>query len=298
MKLNSLHLFILVTGITFICVSGLSIAPQSANQETLSTEDKFHIGGSTTIAPIFKNLPPRFGHYSQTSSGDGVNKLLNQTWTLVGSSRALTPDDLYIAKNKNLVIRPYVIAYDAIVIICNPNLKKEIQGFSLENLRTLFFKSNAKSKYHIYSRPEESGTTETLKSILGIAKDQPLNKLSQTFESSEDIAAAVSKDPLGIGYVSFAFAGSNLYAAPISSSGRRYIDPNHKNIRDAVYPLSRNLYLIVTHPISNENLDLLHFLFSNAGQLLIEKSGFIGIRENNFRVPASNQPKSDIEARK
>ncbi|MGR5470832.1 PstS family phosphate ABC transporter substrate-binding protein, partial [Vibrio astriarenae] len=66
-----------------------------------------------------------------------------------------------------------------------------------------------------------------------------------------------------------------------AKSGTDYVNPTRKNIVSGKYPLSRYLYVYINkhpdYPLSPIESEFIRFIFSEQGQTLVAKDGYVPI---------------------
>ena len=84
-----------------------------------------------------------------------------------------------------------------------------------------------------------------------------------------------------IGYSGVGYKVSQVKLLPIAKSGDDYIEASQQNILSGKYPLSRYLYVYVNKhpfkPLSPIEREFVRFIFSQQGQELVEKEGYVPI---------------------
>lgn len=192
-----------------------------------------------------------------------------------------------------------VIGLDGIAVITNQN--NPIGGLSKQDLSTIFSGqaewggvpgATSKGKITIYRMGEKTGIYKMFKDLVMNGTDIK----GTSFEKSQEMVDAISKDPNGVGFVSYTFLSrsSGIKEVPISDAQNLpCITPNALTIASEKYPLCRRLYMYRPTSTSNPQVaSFARFVASNKGQKIVENSGFINLTVNTDKAPdiVSNDP--------
>jgi len=185
-----------------------------------------------------------------------------------------------------------VIGLDGIAVITNQN--NPLECLSKEGAEVIFGGkaewggvpgSSVKGAITIYRMGEKTG-------IYKMFKDLVMNGLDikgTSFEKSQEMVDAVSKDPNGIGFVSYTFLSKStgIKEVPISDAQNLpCITPNALTIASEKYPLCRRLYMYRPQSSSNPRATAFaRFVGSNQGQEIVENAGFINLTVNTDQAP-------------
>ena len=144
----------------------------------------------------------------------------------------------------------------------------------------------------LYRMGDKTGILKMFKDLVMQGKDVQ----GTPFDKSKEMAEAVTKDPHGIGFVSYTFLANNagIKEIPVGDTkGIPAITPNALTIASEKYPLCRRLFMY--RPTSSSNTTaagFTRFIESNAGQQIVQSVGFINLTINtdNPTQVASNDP--------
>jgi hypothetical protein len=98
---------------------------------------------------------------------------------------------------------------------------------------------------------------------------------------NEDMVVAVSGHQDYIGYVGLGYTeDSRIRVVPVQG-----VTPSVATVQDGTYPLSRVLHMITLKPSLDPDYtpriqDYINFMFSKAGQQIVENAGFVSIAPN------------------
>jgi len=205
------------------------------------------------------------------------------------ASRKITPGEAAELQSKGLGdltanVNERVLGLDGVAVIVND--ANPADTMTKDEVAAVFSGAATGREWHVYARDDKSGTYDTFKDrVLG---SRPLVGTAKRFEDSRVLAAAVSQDRNGIGFIGLPYAvGVKVLA--ISEKGTTPLVPNPMTIRTESYALSRRLYLYVPETAKPEARDFARFALSPAGQDIVEKNGFIG--QKIEIIPPSSDPK-------
>lgn len=102
--------------------------------------------GSTTLYQAMGRVVERFTAQhagidvltGKSSSSEGLSMLLHGTVDVATTSRPPTPQELARAQQQGLVLKPYQVGYDAIVVIVHPHRFASTSALSLAQVREIF----------------------------------------------------------------------------------------------------------------------------------------------------------------
>ena len=279
----------------------------------------FNYGGSASWAsirgqvdPVIQAILPEFKlRYLEhpirpTSSGTGIEMLINHQLALAQSSRPLKPSEHSQAQQHQFSLVQIPIAIDGIVLAVNPGLN--IPGLTVTQLRDIYLGKivnwqqvgGPNLAIFPYSKsPEISGTAhffvehvlekkpfsprvKVIANTTQTLREVATQKGAIFYGSAPKIIGQCTIEPVALGYSSDKL---------ISPYQQPYIEPdrcpaqrnqiNYEAFRLARYPLTRDLYVIVKENGKIEQQAgeaYAKLLLSDRGQELIEKAGFIRIR--------------------
>lgn len=276
------------------------------------------VEGSTTLSPAIRRVAERFAAEhpgidlltGQTSSSEGLAMLLHGTVDAAASSRPPTPHELERARKLGVVLKPYQVGYDAIVVIVHPQRFASTPELSLAQVREIFLGGGLRdwsrilggpapgtaaaagdaaarataapredAPINVYVRePAQSGTALGFVETLAGDWQTPFIDGARVITAEDDMIAAVAADPDGIGFAPIGDVDERVRAVALSREGGRAIAPSAQSIRDLSYPLRRNLYLVTRGtPRGDLNL-LLRFVLGTAGQAALASAGVLAMR--------------------
>jgi phosphate transport system substrate-binding protein len=124
------------------------------------------VEGSTTLYPAVLRVSESFEAQhpgidvltGQTSSSEGMSMLMHGTVDVATSSRPPTTYELERAHQLRVVLKPYQVGYDGIVVIVHPHRFASVPALSLAQVRDIFFDGGLRDWSAI--APEAAGATQ------------------------------------------------------------------------------------------------------------------------------------------
>lgn len=210
------------------------------------------------------------------------------------ASRAAKPDEAIALRpfgDMNSPAADHVIGIDGIAIIVNK--ANRVSVLSIDNLARIFAGDvsdwgqvgGAPSPIHVYSRDTNSGTRDEFSSMVMGGKS--IRSDARTFDDSERLAAAVSGDVAGIGYVGLPFV-NDTNAVAVQDGDGEPLRPTVFTVATEDYPLSRRLHLYVAESPNNPLVrQFVNFVESEEGQRIVERAGFASLELRPESPPLS-----------
>lgn len=213
-------------------------------------------------------------------SSTGFMDLEGRRADLAMSSRPITE-----AERARLgAVREVVIALDGLAVIVHPS--NPLRQIELRDLRRVFAGElsdwsqlgRSGGRIALHARDDRSGTYDTFRSlVLGSAA---LSPRALRYESTEALAAAVAGDPNAIGFVGL--AGVQGVRALAVADGAQAREPSAREVAVEDYALARRLFLYAPATTDARLQSLLDFVLSDAGQRIVERTGFVSQRVQAF----------------
>lgn len=213
-------------------------------------------------------------------SSTGFADLEGRRADLAMSSRPIHADE----RRRLGGVREVVIALDGVAIIVHPS--NPVRRIDLGDLRRVFTGEfgdwsqlgGRGGRIALHARDERSGTFDIFRGlVLGSAQ---LSARALRYESTEALAAAVTRDPNAIGFVGLAgIQGARALAVADGADARL---PNTREVAVEDYALARRLFLYAPMQEDAQLESLLAFALSDAGQRIVEETGFVSQRVQAF----------------
>lgn len=243
--------------------------------QTLPAANEYRIAGTLGRQSVFIDV---HAHGSST----GFEGLAAQTAQIAMSSRPIKTSEISTLShlgNMTQASAEHVVGIDGLAIIVHPS--NPITQLRLDQIAQIFAGAlnnwqqlgGPDAPIHLHARDDHSGTFDTFQSLV-LGKDYTLAESAQRFESSDALSAAVSQNPYAIGFVGLSALGQ-AKALAVSQGLGNPLKPAPLNVATEDYPLSRRLFLYT--PPNSQGLvaEFVAFAHSQAGQALVEKTGFV-----------------------
>lgn len=137
----------------------------------------------------------------------------------------------------------------------------------------------AKRSMQLFGRNSVSGTYGYFKTnaLCGGDFKNSVNEQPGSASVVQSVASAINT----IGYSGVGYQVTGVKLLPIARHGDAYIEATQDNILSGKYPLSRYLYVYVnkhpTKPLSPIEREFIRFIYSQEGQELVAKDGYVPI---------------------
>ncbi|WP_367987144.1 PstS family phosphate ABC transporter substrate-binding protein [Vibrio sp. NTOU-M3] len=137
----------------------------------------------------------------------------------------------------------------------------------------------AKRSMQLFGRNSVSGTYGYFKTnaLCGGDFKNSVNEQPGSASVVQSVASAINT----IGYSGVGYQVTGVKLLPIARHGEAYIEATQDNILSGKYPLSRYLYVYVnkhpTKPLSPIEREFIRFIYSQEGQELVAKDGYVPI---------------------
>lgn len=229
-------------------------------------------------------------------SGTGIASLLNKKTNIANSSRAFNDYELDLAKERDVDVRPFIFAVDALTFIANKNLN--VDALSLDQIKDIYTGKftnwsavgGPDMPISLYGRQGNSGTFVFIQE--NILKGDYSQNMKQMNGTSQ-IVEGIKNDPAGIGYVGVGYlinSEGNLIDGIkvinlITKAGNPAVSPLVKtNILDGTYPVVRPLYQYLDGKPTGSLRDFLLFETSPEGQKIISDFGYFQITDAHSKI--------------
>ncbi len=235
-------------------------------------------------------------------SGTGIASLMNGTVDIANSSRELKKEEQETAK-KNTGKEPveHAVAYDALAIYVHASnpmttvTKEQLACIFAENGKCTTWKDIGVEVKDCpgqeivrVGRQNNSGTYQYFREwAIGDKADFKLG--SRDMQGSKDVVDLVEHTPCAIGYSGIGYKTAKLKALCVSNTDpASCVEPSAANTLAQTYPISRLLYMYTLGEGTPEVIRYLDWVRSDAGQALVERSGYVPLPADKRRpAPAS-----------
>lgn len=217
-------------------------------------------------------------------SGTGIASLLNGTVDIAQASRPIKEKELKKAGEFGKKIKEWTVAFDGITVVVNKD--NGIENLSMAQLRALFigeiknWKELGGKDLEIISlsRDTSSGTHVFFKEhVLRKGKSKGREEYRSDviyLPSNQSIMAETANNIAAIGYIGMGYMNDTVKAVDIDG-----VKATVENVASKKYSISRGLYWYTEGEIEGSKKDILDFMFSEKGQELVKKEGFVSVKE-------------------
>ena len=239
------------------------------------------IKGSTTVLPIAQACAEAYMGKNPNvdisvqggGSGVGIASIIDGTADIGDASRPIKDKELDEAVSGGVQPKAHVVAMDGIAVIVHPS--NPINALTRSQIKDIYTGKTSKwpdgSDIVVISRDSSSGTFEAFNELaLGKAKVRP-DALLQA--SNKAVATTVAKTPGAIGYVGLGYVSGEVKAVTVDG-----VEASKETVLSNEYPLSRPLFMYTNGAPSGEVKGFIDFVKSKEGQVIAEKSGYVGLR--------------------
>lgn len=206
------------------------------------------MGGVMTDAIIAAGMDNVIG-YVGGGSGVGEKALVNGEIGMTAMSRAMKPEALAQAAAAGVTPVGHIVGLDGLIILVNK--ANPMAGTDFSTLVRIFSceftswsqvpNSGKAGAIHAFRRNDQSGTTDTFKSLTGIKK---FGDCVTVLNETADIAEKTATDVDAIGYAGLSgHKEGNRSIGVAKSAGEAFVTATTATIRNGLYPLARSLYI-------------------------------------------------------
>ncbi len=287
-----------------LVVSSCSKAPKSTKWQDTTTTGMVPIACDQCLQPIiqseinvFESLYPMASiNPIYTDEVEAIQLLMKDSVRLAVTTRGLTEGERAAFTNKNMVVRELKFAVDAIALIVNkenkesvigvPTVKKILTG-EITEWKQLDPKSKLGKIEVMFDNPNSSTVRYAIDSICG---GQELSKNLYAQKNNKEVLEMVAKVPGALGIIGVNWINNENDTTNLSFSDKikvlpvgHYANPDEFNsfepyqayIALGNYPMTRNVYILLSDPKNGLSSGFASFVTSDRGQRIILKSGIV-----------------------
>jgi phosphate transport system substrate-binding protein len=257
---------------------GMSLSTSLANEPqalTLKGSNTFGEELGPALIRVYRaHYPGVQVELTTEGSGGGLRALLNQACDIAAASRTANEDELRTARARGIKLRSHFIGSYGIHVIVHPD--NPIKNLSMTEIRDLFTGTitnwrdvgGPDAPVQCYIRDPASGTHLGFRELA--MENQPYTATATAHHSYAEIAAAVAKDPHGIGYTGMQLEHPDQYH-PVLVNG---IPGNVMSVNEGLYPYARGLRLYTRQGDDTAAARaFIRFVRSDEGQAILEGLG-------------------------
>ncbi|MCD7875373.1 MAG: PstS family phosphate ABC transporter substrate-binding protein [Cloacibacillus porcorum] len=245
--------------------------------------------GSTTVLPfgqaaveqfMKENAGVKFS-VSGTGTGTGFKSLADGSAQIANASRFIKDSEIKSCMDKNVYPVPFAVALDCIVPIVHKD--NPVKGLSLAQLKDIYSGNvtnwkevgGADAPIVVVGRDTSSGTYGTWQEmIMDKGEKTRVTPKAQVASSSGAMLSSVSKNKNAIGYEGMGYVNKTVKGLQVDG-----VSATAATARRGKYPLSRYLYMFTNGWPKGEVLDFIMYMQSDAGQKIVNGTGFVSLRE-------------------
>jgi phosphate transport system substrate-binding protein len=232
-------------------------------------------------------------------SGVGIAALSKGAVDLANSSRNMKPQEIQDAKrNTGKEPKEFIVGYDALAVYVHKD--NPLDEISVEELAQLFAEGGTVDRWSQLgakipgvkddkvvrvSRQSSSGTYEFFREHILANKD--FKQGSRDLSGSKEVVELVGSTPTAIGYSGMGYATADVKMLKLApKKGAPAIPPNVQNTISKSYPLARSLQMYTLGEPQGGVKEYITWILSDAGQKILEQSGYVSIPDERRAVPA------------
>ncbi|MCD8163883.1 MAG: PstS family phosphate ABC transporter substrate-binding protein [Synergistaceae bacterium] len=245
--------------------------------------------GSTTVLPfgqasveqfMKENAGVKFS-VSGTGTGNGFKSLADGSAQIANASRFIKDSEIKSCMDKNIYPVPFSVALDCIVPIVHKD--NPVNGLSHAQLKDIYSGKvtnwkevgGADAPIVVVGRDTSSGTYGTWQEmIMDKGEKTRVTPKAQVASSSGAMLSSVSKNKNAIGYEGMGYVNKTVKGIQVDG-----VSATAATARNGKYPLSRYLYMFTNGWPKGEVLDFIMYMQSDAGQKIVNSTGFVSLRE-------------------
>jgi len=304
----------LIASICFVLVIGCG--KKAEDQET-DGADKTVIqnSGSDTMVNLAQAWAEEYAHIEPSvsvevsggGSGTGIAALINGTVDIANCSREMEPEEIEKAKqNTGKEPQEFTVGYDALAVyVHKDNPLKEI---TIEQLAEIYGEGGKITQWSQLglthpsctndeiirvSRQSNSGTYHYFREAL-LGKERDFKLGSRDLHGSKDVVELVERTPCAIGYSGMGYATDRVKMLKVGKkTGEPAYEPTLETALKGTYPIARPLYMYSLGKPTGEAKKYLEWIYSEAGQKIVEKSGYVPLPEDERNKAGQALAKSE-----
>lgn len=268
---------------------GLLMAVLFLAAATMGEAATIVMDGSTTVLPFgqaaveqfMKENPGVKFSVSGTGTGNGFKSLADGSAQIANASRFIKDSEIQSCMAKKVYPVPFAVALDCIVPIVHKS--NPVKSLTQAQLKDIYTGKTANWKevggpdlpIVVVGRDTSSGTYGTWQEMIldkgGKARVTPR---AQVAASSGAMLSSVSKNKNAIGYEGMGYVNKTVKGLQVDGVAASAV-----TARNGKYSLSRFLYMFTNGWPEGEVLDFMMFMQSDAGQKIVNGTGFVSLRE-------------------
>ncbi len=270
--------------LTFLAAAALLSSAASAQKLVIKGSDTLGAKMVPQVAEAFRAMNPGVVfEIAAEGSTTGIAAITDGTADIGMSSRRARPTEMSAALAKGVTMKPIVVSYDAMAVIVNE--ANPVSSLTLRQVEQVFagdvkdwsaVGGNA-GAFSIYTRNTSSGTYQDWKDLAMKKRDYAAS--SQKMAGNEQIAAEVSKNPSGIGYVGIAYTHApGVKVVGIVVKEGNTVLPSAETVHAKTYPYARPNFFYTNGEPDGLAAQFIDYLRGADGQAIVAKAGFVPVQ--------------------
>jgi ABC-type phosphate transport system substrate-binding protein len=233
---------------------------------------------------------------SSPGSGVGISMLIDKQLSIAQSGRSLKDEEYAKAQNRGFRLEQIPVAIDGIVFYTHPGLP--IKSLTIPEVQSIFqgkiknWKAVGGPDLPIVAIALNPKLTSSIQILFQGLENDSLGSNVQIVRDFTAAIRTVAKEPGGISYASAPIVIGQKTIHPLSLAkgsaqppAPPFVEGNQVNevaFRDGTYPLTRRLFVVFRRDKTIDELAgvaYTNLLLSKEGQAIIQKAGFVPIRQ-------------------
>ncbi len=267
------------------------------NQGEIFEDKELVIQGSDTLLEVSMYWVENFSKDNPSvnvsvtggGSGTGIAALLNKTVDLATASRSIKDSEINTAKNKGIIIKEFIIAWDGISVVINNG--NPVTELSIEQVSKIYTGEitnwdevgGEDGEILVTSRDSSSGTFGYFKKrvvqLNGTVKENNYTLKALYLASNVSIREEVSINENAIGYIGLGYLDDSVKAVNIvGEDATESVKPSIENVQNGSYPISRQLFIYISEKdLTDLGEAFLEYVTGKEGQEIARGIGFVPI---------------------
>lgn len=231
-------------------------------------------------------------------SGVGIAALIKGAVDIANASRNMKPQEIEDAKrNTGKEPKEFIVGYDALAVyVPKDNPMSEI---AVDQLAQVFAEGGSVTRWSQLgqklpgamddvivrvSRQSSSGTYEFFRDhVLG---NKDFKQGSRDLNGSKEVVELVGSTPTAIGYSGMGYATPAVKMLKLApKQGAPAVAPTVESTISGAYPLARSLMVYTLGPPQGAVKDYIAWILSDAGQQVVERSGYVPVPRDRRVAP-------------
>jgi phosphate transport system substrate-binding protein len=218
----------------------------------------------------------------ETSSGDGLKKLIAGEVMMASSTRPPTAAEHAAAKEKGRELYLTVIANDAVVLAVHPS--STLTNLTPQQIQDIYFTGAIKDWSQIEGSgktgpiqpfgadPKSSGAADFFIEAVTGKRGTPYAAQVKVLPSVRHVLGAISNEPSALGTVSLGTVDAQVKMLAVDG-----VVASERTVLDVSYPYRLKLYEVTNGTPRGLDRELIDFFLSKKGQTVAREKGFVPV---------------------